>query len=62
MCSGYVTGACFVSVLVSHSSFCVHRDVDAFIDSLTRTIEFFSDVNSPNGDGDASDGGFVPFI
>lgn len=37
------------------------RDVDAFIDSLTRTIEFFTDLDAPNGDGGGSDG-FVPFI
>jgi hypothetical protein len=37
-----------------------YRDVDAFIDSLMRTIDFFSDLGTPDGDG--SDGGFVPFV
>jgi hypothetical protein len=37
----------------------MQRDVDAFIDSLKRTIEFFTDLDAPNGDGSE---GFVPFV
>jgi hypothetical protein len=37
----------------------IQRDVDAFIDSLTRTIEFFTDLDAPNGDGSDD---FVPFV
>jgi hypothetical protein len=33
--------------------------VDAFIDSLTKTISFFTDLDGSNGDGSEA---FVPFV
>jgi hypothetical protein len=49
----------FSSLLLSLLLFDFSRDVDAFIDSLTRTIEFFTDIDAPNGDGSEA---FVPFV